>query len=405
MEKLILVRYGEIILKGGNRRVFEDKLIENIRNAISHLGDFWIKKSQARIYIFPKAGGFDIEEAVDAVVKIFGIVSVSIVEKTESDMDKIKEKALCMIKGLLMTRSAKTFKVESRRGNKSFPHTSPEISGLVGGFIYESLEGKIDVDVNHPDIIIYLEVRDETYIYSEKIPAQGGMPCASNGRGLLLLSGGIDSPVAGFMMAKRGLELECIHYYSYPYTSERAKDKVIELARLLSEYCYRIKLHVIPFTDIQVAIKNACPADELVIIMRRVMMEMAEKVAHETGCQALITGEALGQVASQTIMSLNCTNAAVEMPVFRPLIGMDKDEVVTAARKIGTFETSILPYEDCCTIFVAKHPKTKPVLDRIKASEKNLHVAEMIEKSIAEREVILLKQGKRVDEFDRRKNS
>lgn len=267
---------------------------------------------------------------------------------------------------------------------------SPEISADVGGFILENIEG-LSVDVKNPDFILYLEVRESTYIYSETIKAQGGMPLGSNGKAMLLLSGGIDSPVAGWMMGKRGVEIEAVHFYSYPYTSERAKQKVIDLARIMAQYCGKIRLHVVPFTEIQLKINDNCPEEQLTIIMRRIMMKIAEQIAEKVNAMALITGESMGQVASQTMQSLYCTDAAVNMPVFRPLIGMDKVEVIEIARRIETFDTSVLPYEDCCTVFVAKHPQTKPKLEKIIKSESVVDFEPLINTAVENTEVIIIK--------------
>ncbi len=387
MKKVILVRVGEIILKGLNRPVFEEKLVNNIKKSIGNLGKIAVIRSQARIYVEPVEDEYDYNEAIDRLTRIFGIVSVSPVLKIESDFDVIKEQSAKMVKDLIEKKGYSSFKVEAKRGNKKFPMQSPEISRELGSHIWENNQ-QLKVDVNNPDFIFYVEVRESTYIYSEIIPANGGMPIGTNGKAMLLLSGGIDSPVAGWMIAKRGVEIEAVHFYSYPYTSERAKDKVIELAKILASYCGQIKLHIVPFTDIQLEINDKCPEDEMTIIMRRVMMEIAEKIANSVGAMALITGESVGQVASQTIQSLAVTNIVVDMPVFRPLIGMDKNEVIDRARKIGTFETSILPYEDCCTVFVAKHPKTKPKLEKILKSEELLNIGELIEKAIANTEII-----------------
>ena len=399
MRKIILVRFGEIVLKGLNRPIFEQKLINNIKKALDGGQDFFIRRSQARIFVEPKNDQVDFEKTVDVLRKVFGIVSLSIVYKVASDLDVIGATAIEVTSRILNNNEFKTFKVETKRGDKKFALKSPEISAEIGGRILD-VHTNLTVNVTKPDFIVYLEVREFTYIYSEIIPAYGGMPVGSNSRAMLLLSGGIDSPVAGWMIAKRGVELEAVHFFSYPYTSERAKDKVVELARIMSESAYKINLHVIPFTDIQVQIRDRCPEDELTIIIRRVMMDIAERIAINTGCLALITGESVGQVASQTLQSLACTDEAVSMPVFRPLIGMDKEEVIVTARKIGTFETSILPYEDCCTIFVAKHPKTKPAIAAIKLSETNLSIENMIENAIIGREIIVLKNGKVIEQSE-----
>lgn len=405
MKKIILVRYGEIILKGLNRPVFEEKLMGNIKKSLYGLGKVDVKRSQARIYVEPYEEGYDFDGAVARLVKVFGIVSVSIVLKIPSEFEEIKRVSLGMAKKQVEERSAArnagkaaafgnatsyvTFKVEAKRGDKKFPMQSPEICLETGAYLLENLPG-LKVDVHNPDFIVYIEVRESTYVYCDIIPSNGGLPIGTNGKALLLLSGGIDSPVAGWMMAKRGMEIEAVHFYSYPYTSERAKEKVISLARILSRYCYRIKLHIVPFTEIQLEINEKCPEDQLTIIMRRAMMTISERIAQKNGALALITGESLGQVASQTIQSLAVTNAIVQMPVFRPLIGMDKNEVIEIARKIDTFETSILPYEDCCTVFVAKHPKTRPKLDEIIRHEAGLELEAMIDKAIKDTETLII---------------
>ncbi|ADU74215.1 thiamine biosynthesis protein ThiI [Acetivibrio thermocellus AD2] len=389
MKKVILVRYGEILLKGLNRPIFEDKLMSNIKRAIHKLGKVRITKSQARIYIEPLEENYDFDEALKLLSKVFGIVSVSTVWKIDSDFECIKENSVKMVKDLINREGYKTFKVETKRGNKRFPMDSPEISRQLGGYILRNVP-ELSVDVKNPDFILYVEVREFTYIYSEIIQAVCGMPLGSNGKAVLLLSGGIDSPVAGWMIAKRGVEIEAVHFYSYPYTSERAKEKVIELTKILATYCQKINLHIVPFTEIQLEINEKCPHEELTIIMRRAMMRIAEIIANKTGALALVTGESVGQVASQTIQSLVVTNAVVSLPVFRPLIGMDKNEVVDIAKKIGTFETSILPYEDCCTVFVAKHPTTKPKLERIQLSESRLNMEELINKAVENTEVLTI---------------
>lgn len=406
MKRIILVRYGEIALKGLNRPVFEDKLMGNIKKSLYGLGRITVIRSQSRIYIEPEDDGYDFEEAVSRLVKVFGIVSVSIALKIESDFEVIKDSALKMVHehiDTLIRRNAQKqgaspmskdlpesirFKVEAKRGNKSFPMQSPEICSELGGHLLDNIPA-LKVDVHAPDFIFYVEVRESTYIYCDIIPSNGGLPIGTNGKALLLLSGGIDSPVAGWMMAKRGMEIEAVHFYSYPYTSERAKDKVISLAKILSRYCYRVKLHIVPFTEIQLEINDKCPEDQITIIMRRAMMRIAERIAQKNGAMALITGESLGQVASQTLHGLAVTNAAVTMPVFRPLIGMDKNEVIEIARKINTFETSILPYEDCCTVFVAKHPRTRPKLDDIIRYEQDLQLEELMDKAVKDTETII----------------
>lgn len=389
MKKVILVRYGEIILKGLNRPVFEGKLISNIKKSLYGIGKIDVLKSQARIYIEPQEEGYDFDEALQRLTKVFGIVSVSPVWKIESDFETIKDYSLMLVSDLVERKGFKTFKVETKRGNKRFPMESPKISRELGAFLLTSIPG-LSVDVNHPEFILFVEVRESSYIYSEIIPANGGMPVGSNGKALLLLSGGIDSPVAGWMIAKRGVEIDAIHFYSYPYTSERAKEKVIDLAKILASYCGQVNLHVVPFTDIQLMINDKCPPEFMTVIMRRIMMVISEKIAEQIGALALITGESVGQVASQTMHALAATNAAVKIPVYRPLIGMDKNEVIEIARKIDTFETSILPYEDCCTVFVAKHPNTKPKLEKVLEFESRLEIDELIETAINNTEVINL---------------
>lgn len=390
VKKIILVRYGEIVLKGLNRPMFESKLIANIKESLNGIGKIKIFKSQGRIFVEPEEDDYDFDRAFERIVKVFGIVSVSAVWKINSDIEEIEKYSLDMVKRLLEKKDYKTFKVVTKRGNKIFPMKSPEINSRIGAHILKHFSS-LSVDVHNPSFNLYIEIRQHTYLYSEIIPAFGGLPVGTNGKAVLLLSGGIDSPVAGWMMAKRGVKIEAVHFYSYPYTSERAKEKVIELARILSSFCYDIKLHIVPFTEIQLAINDNCPPEHMTIIMRRIMMMIAQEIAEKSGALALITGESMGQVASQTIESLFVTNAAVTMPVFRPLIGMDKNEVIEIARKIDTYETSILPYEDCCTLFVAKHPNTRPRIENILLSESKLAALdEMIKSAVEKTEVLIL---------------
>lgn len=386
MEKVILVRIGEIALKGLNRSTFENKLAANMRKAMASCGRFDIVWSQSRFYVNGR-DDFDIDRAVENLSKVFGIVSLSVAAVTETNYDLIRDAAYKLVEEKLRFEKELTFKVEAKRGQKSFPMTSPQIAADLGGFLLESFPS-LKVDVINPDFIVYVEVREKSYVYTDIISSQGGMPTGSNGKGLLLLSGGIDSPVAGYMLAKRGIELACIHYHSYPYTSERAKGKVIELARILTRYCGNIRLYIIPFTDIQLEINQNCKDVLSTVIMRRSMMRIAEKIAKKTGAMALITGESLGQVASQTIHAINCTDSAANMPVFRPLIGMDKMEVTDIARRIDTYETSIQPYEDCCTIFTPKHPKTKPGLEEVIEEEARVDF-EALENTAAENAEII----------------
>lgn len=374
----MLVKYAsEITLKGLNRKYFEDLLVSNIKKNIG--SSYQVKKESGRMYI----DGYT-DELAEKVRKTFGVVSVAEAEITEKDMEKIGEAAVNQIKQL---PNVKTFKVESKRADKKFPLQSLDISRAIGGEILRNVDG-IKVDVHHPDIVVNVEIRDKAYIYTKELKGVVGMPYGSSGKGVLLLSGGIDSPVAGYMMAKRGLELICVYYHSHPYTSERAKEKVVELARKLAVYTGSIKLYVAPFTEIQMQIIEKCKENELTIIMRRFMMQVAERVAQKENALALITGESLGQVASQTLESMMVTNSDLAIPVFRPLVGMDKIDIMDMSREIDTYETSILPYEDCCTIFVPKHPKTKPRLYDIKQSEEVLDREALIENCMANMEII-----------------
>jgi thiamine biosynthesis protein ThiI len=374
----MLVKYAsEISLKGLNKKYFEDLLVTNIRKSIGN--GYKIQKESGRMYIDSYS-----EELADKVRKVFGVTGVAEAEITEKDMDKIGETAINQMKQL---KGVKTFKVESRRGDKKFPLQSLEISREIGSMILKNVEG-LTVDVRNPEVVVNIEIRDKAYIFTKLLKGVAGMPYGSAGKGVLLLSGGIDSPVAGYMMAKRGLELVCVYYHSHPYTSERAKDKVVELARKLSVYTGSIKLYVAPFTEIQMQIIEKCKENELTIIMRRYMMQVAEQVAKLENALALVTGESLGQVASQTLESMHVTNSDLELPVYRPVVGMDKIDITDIARQIDTFETSILPFEDCCTIFVPKHPKTKPRLEDIKKSEEALDKDQLIANCMANMEII-----------------
>lgn len=380
MKEVILIKLGEIVLKGLNRRNFEDKLIKTIRHRISKIGNFEIKNVQSTIYLIPQDEDSDFEELNEKVGKIFGISRYSRAAQCEKDLDEIKNTAVEYLKDELL--KASTFKVESKRSDKKFPLKSPEISALVGGYILEKYP-HIKVDVHNPDITVTVEVRDfGAYVRGESLPGAGGIPVGTGGRAAILISGGIDSPVAAWMMAKRGVELIAIHFASPPYTSPRAEQKVVSLLNKVSQYSGKIEMITVPFTEIQEKIKNECPEDLFTIIMRRFMMKISQKISLKYRCEALITGESLGQVASQTISAIYCTNAATQMPVFRPLIGMDKDEIVNISRKIDTFDISILPYEDCCTVFTPKHPKTKPTLDEVLKAEENLNCDNLINEAI-----------------------
>lgn len=383
MENVLLVRYGEVHLKGLNRPYFERKLIERIKLALSGL-NATVKREQGRIYAFG-IGENDNEKAIDMLTRVFGIHSLSPSYGVEKGWDTICRTALEVMKQEA-AGGKRTFKVFARRSDKQFFMNSQSICRELGGYILDNMP-ELSVDIHNPEICLSVEIRDMAYIYTKEIPCAGGMPTGTAGRGALLLSGGIDSPVAGYMLAKRGLELSAVHFYSYPYTSERARDKVVELARILAAHTGTIKLHLVPFTEIQLAIYDNCPPKETTVLMRRLMMRIAEIIARQDGALALITGESLGQVASQTLESLCATNDAVSLPVFRPLIGFDKEDITNVARKIGTFETSIQPYEDCCTVFVPQHPVTKPRLADIRKSEALVDFSEMIERALKDTEV------------------
>ena len=381
MNELILVKYAsEIFLKGLNKNKFEKKLRDNIKKKLKGL-EYEIIIDQGRYFIKSD----NIQEAVNRVKRVFGVAEVCIVTETKRDMQAIKEEALKKV----IEASPKTFKIETNRANKLFPKNSLETSKEVGGYVFHNIEG-IGVDVKNPDCLVNIEIREKAYIYTtkDKIKGVGGLPYGINGSTMLMLSGGIDSPVAGYLMARRGVELNCIYYHSHPYTSERAKEKVKELAKILATYTEKVNLYIVPFTEIQMAIINGCPEDELTIIMRRFMMRVACSVAEDKGIQSVSSGESIGQVASQTMEGLMVSNDCADRPVFRPLIAMDTSDIMDIAREIGTYETSILPYEDCCTIFVPKHPKTKPRVDLIRKSEEVLDVDSLVRKAVDEMELV-----------------
>ena len=388
--KAFLIKYAEIGVKGKNRYLFEDALIQQMKYALKPVGEFSIRKESGRIFV-DALEEYDYDEAVDALSRVFGISGICpIIVEEENAFDHI-QKVVCDYVEERYDDRRFTFKVNVRRADKRYPMKSMEVAALLGEKLLDrfSAEG-MSVNVRQPDVYITVEIRDKVYIYSDEIPGPGGMPVGTGGRAMLLLSGGIDSPVAGYMISKRGVRLEATYFHAPPYTSERAKQKVVDLAKLVARYTGPITLHVVNFTDIQMAIYEKCPHDELTIIMRRYMMKIAEHFARQSGCLALVTGESIGQVASQTMQSLYVTNEVCEMPVFRPCIGMDKQDIVSVSEKIGTYEKSILPYEDCCTIFVAKHPVTKPRLDVIKKSEKNLEdcIDALMQTAIETEEVI-----------------
>ena len=369
MKEIILIKNGELALKGLNRRTFEDMLIKNMRRRLEPAGKFKFTVAQSTIVAEPEDGA-DIEEAVERMEKIFGIAGFSRAAAVEKDMETLLRSAEEYLAPLLLT--ARTFKVEAKRADKKFPLKSPEICAETGGYLLRKFP-HLSVDVHNPDVTVNVEIRDtHAYIHGNQIQGAGGMPTGSAGKAALLISGGIDSPVAGYMMAKRGLELIAVHFASPPYTSERAEQKVHSLLKQVSKYAGRIKLFVVPFTEIQELIKDNCPEDIFTVIMRRMMMRTAQLIAASEKAGALITGESVGQVASQTMPAIACTDAVCEIPVFRPLIGMDKDEVVAISRKIETFDISILPYEDCCTVFTPRHPKTRPTIGYVEECEKAL---------------------------------
>mgnify|MGYP000701722286 FL=1 len=388
--KAFLIKYAEIGVKGKNRFRFEDALIQQMRYALQPVGEFSIRKESGRIFV-NALEEYDYDEAVEALSRVFGIAGICpIVVEENKDFDHIAAVVCDYVRERYEER-AFSFKVNVRRADKKYPIKSMEVAALLGEKLLERYEEEgLHVDVHEPDVLLTVEIRDKVYIYSDEIPGPGGMPVGTGGRAMLLLSGGIDSPVAGYMISKRGVSLEATYFHAPPYTSERAKQKVVDLAKLIARYTGPITLHVVNFTDIQMAIYEKCPHDELTIIMRRYMMKIAEHFAKESGCLALVTGESIGQVASQTMQSLYVTNEVCEMPVFRPCIGMDKQDIVELSERIGTYETSILPYEDCCTIFVAKHPVTKPRLDVIKKSERKLDdcIDELLKTAIETEEVI-----------------
>ena len=403
-EVVILARMGEIALKGLNRGKFEHQLISNLSYRLREFGKFRVFQSQSRLWIEQKDVGsatsesdesikeltvssIETDQILRAVTEVFGIVSASPVWKFDGDFDALSDKSLQFVEALLIKNKYKTFKVEAKRSDKRFPMESPEICSEIGGRILEEFP-QLTVDVHHPEFTLYVEVREHMYIYSEKVMGHRGLPVGSAGKAMLLLSGGIDSPVAGYMMASRGMNLEAIYFHSYPYTSEQAKEKVIELCRLVSHYAGRMELHVVNFTDIQLELYKNSPQDMLTITMRRVMLQIAQRLAEKNNCRALITGESLGQVASQTLEAIVLTDEVVSMPIFRPLIGIDKDQTVVMARRIGTFETSILPYEDCCTVFVAKHPKTHPNRKDMQMAEKNIDIEKLVEQGLANIETL-----------------
>ena len=380
MKEIFLLKLGEIVLKGANKRQFEARLRQNVRRRMRFYGNFDVYLMQSTVYVEPMDEDCDIDGAWEACRSIFGVVSLCRCRPCDKNMDAIFEAIENYLGDDL--DCAKSFKVESKRSDKSFPLGSIQISQEIGGRLAEA-HPDVKVDVHHPDYTVFVEVRDlAAYVHGPAEPGAGGLPTGAAGRAMCLLSGGIDSTVAAHMMGKRGLEIECVHFFSYPYTSQLAKDKVVELARLVTKYTGKMTLNVVSFTEIQEAIRDNCPEEFFTLIMRRFMMEISMRIAKHDGCGALITGENLGQVASQTMEAMTGTGAVVDIPIFMPLVGMDKEEIVTIARKIGTFETAILPYEDCCTVFTPKHPKTKPTLEQVMNAERKLDRQALIERAL-----------------------
>ncbi len=382
--EVILLKYGELILKGLNKSYFENQLLKDAEEKMKHVGNFEVKRAQSTIYISPLTESEDMDKAFEAARRIFGIAAVCRAACVEKNMEVIEEALPLYLSEVL--QKAKTFKVEAKRSDKSFPLKSPEISAECGGAILSAYP-HLKVDVNNPDVTVRVEIRDfGAYLHSGSVEGAGGMPKGTSGKGLLLLSGGIDSPVAGYLMAKRGVNIEALHFESYPYTSEMARDKVVDLARIMSLHCGDIMVNIVSLTHIQEEIMRNCREEYFTLILRRFMMRIAEKIAVRAKAGAIITGESLAQVASQTMGAIAVTNNVLErIPMFRPLIAMDKEEIVKVARRIGTFETSILPYEDCCTVFTPRHPTTKPVLENIIAEEQKLDVDALVKEALESR--------------------
>ena len=381
MNEIILLKLGEVVLKGLNRRSFEDKLVSNIRRRLQHYGSFHVYSKQSTIYVEPQGESCDLDGAYAACRQVFGIIAATRARSCPKDKDAIFHCARHYLDGQL--REAATFKVETKRADKHFPMNSMEISQYVGGLLHDAYP-HLKVDVHSPQLCVHVEVREKAaYVHGPSEPGAGGLPIGMGGTAVSLLSGGIDSPAASYMIAKRGVQLELVHFFSPPYTSQQALDKVKRLARELTPWCGRMKLHIVPFTEIQEAIRRDCPEDHFTLIMRRFMMRLAQAVARRTGAKALVTGESLGQVASQTMDALAVSDEVCELPVLRPVIGMDKQEIVLLSRRIGTFETSIQPFEDCCTVFTPRHPKTHPHLDEVREYEKALDVEGLVERALA----------------------
>ncbi len=380
MNEMILLKLGEMVLKGLNRHSFEDKLQANIHRRLNGLGRFRVYTRQSTTYVEPMEDSCDMDAAWEAMKKVFGVVGLSRARACEKDKDAILKACHEYLDDRL--RSARTFKVETRRADKTFPMTSIQLSQYVGGELDE-LYPNLQVDVHHPELTVYVEIRDyAAFVHANPDPGAGGLPVGINGRAVSLLSGGIDSPVASYMIAKRGVALDMVHFFSYPYTSPEAKEKVLELARLLTPWCGRLTVHVVPFTAIQEELRRSCPEEMFTLVMRRFMMRIAQRVAKRCGAKALVTGESLGQVASQTMDAMTVTGQVVDIPVLRPVVGMDKEEIVQISRKIGTYDTSILPYEDCCTVFTPRHPRLRPTVEEAEAAEAGLDIEAMVQAAV-----------------------
>jgi thiamine biosynthesis protein ThiI len=392
MNEMFLLKMGEIVLKGLNRSTFEGKLHSNLNRRLKPYGKFKIRLLQSTVYVEPENEDCDLDGAWEACGRVFGISTRCRSRGCDKDLDAIFQACVDYLGDDIA--AAKSFKVESKRADKRFPMTSIQISQEIGGRLAEAYP-EVEVDVHDPDYTVYVEVREErAFVHGPSEPGAGGLPIGVGGKTALLLSGGIDSPVAGYMIAKRGVELECVHFFSYPYTSERAKEKVLDLAKIMARYCGRMTVHVVGFTKIQEEIRDKCPEEYFTLIMRRMMMRISEKLAYKLGCMSLTTGESLGQVASQTMQAMLVTNAVCTLPVFRPVVGMDKEEIITIARKIDTMETSILPYEDCCTVFTPRHPKTRPSLSEIEKAEAELDIETLVNEAVEGTEMVHISCGR-----------
>lgn len=391
----ILLRYGELALKGKNKQEFEDRLMKNIREKVKRFSGVAVTRSHGRLFV--ELNGQPAEPIMDELGKVFGLVAFSPAIRIETEWEEIKKAALHLVQ--MQGPEIRTFKVVSKRANKSFPIGSQEMNHRIGGYL-NALNPHLKVDVHQPDLVVHVEVRGKySYIYGNDVPGPGGLPVGASGRVMLLLSGGIDSPVAGYLALKRGVELQAIHFHSYPFTSERAKQKVVDLAQILTQYGGSIRLHVVPFTEIQTEIRRLCYESYSITIMRRLMLRISEELAKRNGALALVTGESLGQVASQTLESMRAINAVTNMPILRPLVGMDKHEIMEIAKKIGTYETSILPYEDCCTVFLPKAPKTKPDMEASAKQEARLDLDQLIQVAVEGTEVMDLTPETETDAF------